>query len=237
MTARGEVLVTRPEPGLAETMRALADLGYRPVAAPLLIVRTRPLLLSRPVQAVLLTSGQAIGPLCGHRAALRDCAVLAVGDSTAVRARAAGFGRVDSAAGTASQLAELAIASLRPQDGPLLLACGLGQGAPLALRLREAGFRVVRRCVYEALPVPAMPGSAIRAIEAGRVEAALFFSRDTAATFARLLPDRLRPALADVRALAISAPTAVPLRALPWRRVVAAPVPDAASVLSLLDAA
>ena len=92
MTARRGVLVTRPEPGLSETMRALAGMGLAPVAAPLLSVRTRHPVLPRRVQAILLTSGQAAAPLAGLAPGLRALPVLAVGDATAARARAAGAG-------------------------------------------------------------------------------------------------------------------------------------------------
>lgn len=228
------VLVTRPEPGLARTLRDVAALGFHPVAAPLLQVRALRPPIPATVQAILLTSIQAAIPLSAIAPGLRATPLLAVGDATARVARAAGFERVASAAGDAARLAALATASLDPAAGPLLLACGSGHGQELARGLRRAGFAVLRRCVYAARPVPALPGAALGAIEAGNLEAALFFSAETAAAFLRLLPGRLRPALAGVRALAISEAAALPARGTAWLRVEAAAEPTAASLLSLL---
>lgn len=219
-------------------MRALTAMGHRPVAASLLRIRIRPVVaLPDTVQAVLVTSGQAVFALQEQRGRLRDCRVLAVGDSTARHARAAGFTQVESASGDATRLATLAATRLRPQDGPLLLLSGAGQGLDLAGQLRQAGFRVVRRCVYEANPLARLPDEALKILQEQDVAAILFFSGETSTAFVRALPPRLQPTLAAVRALAISARAAEPLRSLSWRSIEAAPTPDAASLLSLLGPA
>lgn len=243
MTPGGQVLVTRPEPGLSETMAALRRLGFTPVAAPLLRVSAlQPALstsLADRIQAILLTSGQAADPLArlaAGRPSLLARPVLAVGDGTARRAGAAGFTRTRSASGDAMQLAALAASSLRPEQGPLLLACGRGQGAALLQSLRGGGFRVIRRCVYDATPARSLPAAAVAALETGPLHAALFFSAETAAAFARLLPDRLRGRLGQVRALTISTRAADVIRPLGWRSVETAPSPTAASLLALLGA-
>ncbi len=232
------VLVTRPPPGLDETMRALVALGHRPIAAPLL--RVRPLSPAMPgrAQAILLTSGQAAEPLAAAAPHLRDAPLLAVGDRTAARARDAGFRQIGSAGGDANDLAALVAARCRPTDGPLLLACGAGHGLPLCRTLRAASFRINRRCVYEAQSVRRLPGSALEALNsAARLDVALFFSRETAAVFARLLSPRLQPALVMTRAAVISHSAAEPLLGLGWRLVEIASAPDAPSLLSLLDPA
>ena len=219
-------------------MRALAATGHRPVAASLLRIRIRPLVtLPDTVQAVLVTSGQAVFALQEQGVRLRDHRVLAVGDSTARHARAAGFTQVESASGDATHLAALAATRLKPQNGPLLLLSGTGQGLELAGQLRQAGFRVFRRCVYEANPLSNMPDGAVKRLQEQDVAAILFFSGETSAAFVRALPASLRPTLASVRALAISPRAALPLRSLCWRSIEAAPTPDAASLLSLLGPA
>lgn len=51
------VLVTRPEPGLSETLAAVAAAGWRPHASPALVVRARLLAaMPSPPAAVVLTS-------------------------------------------------------------------------------------------------------------------------------------------------------------------------------------
>ncbi|MDA8251716.1 MAG: uroporphyrinogen-III synthase, partial [Rhodospirillales bacterium] len=120
--------MTRPQPGASETAARLRALGRDAVLAPMLAIRPRPLSLAFRPQAVLVTSGNAIAAL---PAALHALPLLAVGDATAARAAAAGFGDVHSAGRDATALAALAARLCRPQAGPLLLASGAGQGGAL----------------------------------------------------------------------------------------------------------
>jgi uroporphyrinogen-III synthase len=226
------VLVTRPQPGAAETVARLAALGWRPVLAPLLRVTTRALTLGTAPQAVLVTSGNAIPAL---PAALRAVPLLAVGDATAARARAAGFLDVASAGRDAEALAALAGQRCTQAGAPLLLASGAGQGAALAAALRAQGFRVLRRVAYAARPVGALPAAAARALRGGGLHAALFFSAETAAAFAVLVQRAgLVEAVAPVEALAISAATERALVPLPWRRIRVASHPTQDELLTLL---
>ena len=237
MNDRRGVLVTRPEPGLSETAEALAGMGFMPVGAPLLSIRSRHPALPQRVQAILLTSGQAAAPLAALAPSLRTVPVLAVGDATAARARANGFEAVDSAAGDATGLVRIASARFDPTGGPLLLACGQGQGRAVAAALRQAGFRTRRRCVYAVRPVRRLPEPALDALRSGRLDAALFFSAAAAAAFVRVLPPCLYAALAAIRAVVISPRAAEPLRGLRWRSVAVAAAPNAAALLALLEQA
>ncbi|MCQ8278774.1 uroporphyrinogen-III synthase [Acetobacteraceae bacterium KSS8] len=227
------VLVTRPEPGLGETMRAVAAMGFTPLATPMLrIVPLKPALPAR-VQAVLFTSGQAVGPLADQAPLLLGATVLSVGDATAERARDAGFTRVASARGDAKALASLAARRLDPAAGSLLLACGRGQGGELVEGLRSRGFRVLKRCVYQAVAARALDETVLARLRSGRVEAVLFFSGETAVAFERAVPPDL--SLDGVRALAISAKAASRLSEGCWRSVSFAETPDAAALLALLQ--
>jgi len=231
--ARG-ILVTRPEPGASETAERIALLGFRPVLAPLLVVQTRGVSLppAERVQAILVTSGNAIPslPPTHHHLPL-----LAVGHATAARAREAGFVRATSADGDARALAALAIQCCRPDSNPLLLVSGRSQGQGLAAALRDRGFRVVRRTVYAAVPVAALPDDARVTIEAGGIDAVLLFSAETARQCVRLLRSAsLRDAVRSIEALAISQPTAMALRALPWRRIRVAERPNQDALLAML---
>jgi len=228
--ARTGVLVTRPEPGASETAQRLLALNHHPVVAPLLRVqRLRPA-LPADVGAVLVTSGNALPCL---PASLHGTPLLAVGNATAERARAAGFAQVLSADGDAAALAELTRQACRP-GAALLLATACQQGEPLAAALRDAGFVVHRRAVYAAQAVERMPPPAVQALQAGILAAALFMSAETARAFARLLPPQLLPALADVEALAIGQPAAEALHFLPWRRVRVSAKPTQDSLLAML---
>lgn len=199
------------------------------------MLHTRALAASLPeadtIQALVLTSGNAVAAL---PASLHAAPVLAVGAATAARARTAGFIAVRSADGDAADLAELVTRACNPAAGPLLLACGRGQGAPLAATLRERGFRVLRRCVYVSAPAATLPAEAARALREGSAVAALFLSAETSRAFVRCLPACLLATLPSVVALAISPAAAAPLQSLPWRAVRVARRPNQDELLALL---
>jgi len=224
------VLITRPEPGATETARRVQALGLHPVIAPLLVVHPLPPRLPAQVQAVLVTSGNALPAL---PASLHGLPLLAVGDATAQRALAAGFTQVCSADGDAVALGALASTAC-PPGAVLLLATGAGQGWALAADLRARGFRVHRRAVYAARPVRRLPPAARDALAGRALRAALFLSADTARAFAHALPAGLHPLLRDIEALAIGQPAAEALARLPWRRVRVSAKPTLESVLALL---
>lgn len=226
------MLVTRPEPGAQATAARLAVLGRTAVIAPLLTIRPRPLAAAGRLQAVLVTSGNALPAIPPP---LRALPLLAVGDATAGRAAAAGFGVVHSAAGDAVALAALACRLCRPEAGALLLAGGAGQGGPLAAALRAAGFRVQRRVAYATRPAAALPAAAAAALRDGELTAALFFSAITARVFVTLLPQAVAPdALQKVTALALSDAVGRALRPLPWRAIRVASHPTQDELLTLL---
>jgi uroporphyrinogen-III synthase len=63
----------------------------------------------------------------------------------------------------------------------------------------------------------------------------LLFSAETARQCVRLLrAARLREAAREIEALAISPPTAMALRALPWRRIRVADRPNQDALLAML---
>ena len=224
MTRRTAVLVTRPEPGAAETAAACAALGWDAILAPALVLRPTPPARLPAAQALLLPSraaARALPPL--------PVPVLAVGDGTAAEARAQGFADVRAAGGDAASLAEAASASLDPRAGPLLLAVGRGYGVELAAALRGRGFRVLRRVVYAATPATALPEPARDALAAGRVAAALFTSpRGARITIALMRRAGLAEVARGIRAIAISARIAQALAPLPWAAIETTPRPDPA---------
>jgi uroporphyrinogen-III synthase len=227
------VLITRPEPGAAETAAAVAALGWRPILAPALVLRgCAPPRLPR-AQALLLPSraaARALAPMA--------LPVLAVGEGTAAEARARGFADVRAAAGDAASLAAFAAGSLDPAAGPLLLAAGRGYGAELAAALRTRGFRVLRRVVYRAVPATALPPEAEAALRGGRVVAALFTSpRGVRTVLALMRRAGLEGAAPRIRALAISPRIAEALRALPWAGIAVTERPDPALLPALLGPA
>ncbi len=226
--ARPGVLITRPEPGCAQTAAAVAALGWQPVLAPALELRPRAI-TAPPVQAMLITSRAAAAGL-PHGAP-----VFAVGEASAAQARAHGHAHVTAAAGDAVALLALVRATLRPADGPLLLAVGRGYALDLAQGLRAAGFSVLRRVAYAAEPAASLPSQARAALCGDTVAQALFLSPRSAACGISLLRDAgVAGKVTGIRALAISPRVARVLADLPWRRIEIAGSPDHEALLQLL---
>lgn len=209
-------------------------MGLVPVVAPVLTIESLATELPDPggLRAILATSGNAIAAIPPR---WRGLPLLAVGDATARRARAAGFATVESADGDADALASLVASRLSPSGPPLLLASGAGQGEALAEALRAQGFDVIRREVYAARPVDGLPEAARRALDGLCLRAAMFFSAETARVFASLIGTAARAQRAEgVEALAIGPPAGVALSGLPWRTIRIAARPTQDEMLALL---
>ena len=195
-----------------------------------------PFIAPRQMQAVLVTSANALPALSGLDRAIP---LLAVGDATAGPALESGFTNVLSAGRDAVALAELTAAQLSPAAGPLLLASGAGQGMALAADLRQRGFVVRRRIAYRSLQARALPPQVLSALLRGQVRHAMFFSADTARAFVRCikahgLTATMAERLAAIDALAISAQTADALASLPWRAIRIASHPNQDELVALL---
>lgn len=232
------VLVTRPEPGAAETAARVAALGWRPVLAPALVLAPREGLAPLPrAQAILLTSRAAARAL-----PLPDpCPpVLAVGEATAAAARARGFAPVSAApGGDAASLATHVAERLDPRDGPLLLAVGAGYARDLEAALRGRGFRVLRRVAYAARPAESLPEPARAALARQDVAAALFLSpRSAECAMSLLRAAGLGGTVPSIEALCISARVAKAAEAAAaphhWQATRVAARPDQDSILQLL---
>ena len=223
-------LITRPEPGASETAERVASLGWRPTLSPMLTITLRVIEPLPGVQAVLITSANAIRALSELD---RTTRLFTVGDATAARATQFGFTDVTSAGRDAAALSALVIERLTVEGGPLLLASGEGQGMELLLTLRAVGFRVVRRVAYEAQPAKHLPQPAIDALTRGEIGCALFFSAETARASAAALP--LAPArLSVIDAVVLSQPVADAICHLPWRSLRVASHPNQESLVALI---
>jgi len=224
------ILITRPEPGAAETARAVKSLGWEPVLAPALTLAALPFKTPPRCQALVITSRAAARALLP--AALR---VIAVGEATAAEARLRGFMDVQAASGDALALAALIGATLKPQDGALCLAVGEGYALDLAQALRAKGFRVIRRVVYAARPSAELPELAREALREGGIHAALFTSpRSVQETIRLLRAAGFQDRAHGIIALALSPRIAAALGALPWAEIRIAARPDHAALLACL---
>ena len=102
------VLITRPAAEAAITARDVAELGFRPVVAPVLTIENADTPWPDPAAfaALALTSARAV-PVVPPAWRAADLPVFAVGGGTAAAARAAGFTRVAAADGGVGSLAAM----------------------------------------------------------------------------------------------------------------------------------
>ncbi|WP_159998628.1 uroporphyrinogen-III synthase [Roseomonas sp. 18066] len=238
MREKPGILVTRPEPGGAETAAAVAALGWQPWPAPALVLSSilSPEWRAPACQAVLLPSRAAARALAGRLDP--GLPVLAVGRGTAAEARAAGFLSIIEGEGDAASLAALAAGRLDPRRGALLLAAGQGYSLALAAALRGRGFAVQRRAVYAAIPAITLPPPTILALKAGIVRGALFLSpRSAQVTQALLRREGLGETVRGMVAFALSSRIAGRLADMPWQDIRATREPDPAALLALLGPA
>jgi len=220
----GVVLITRPQPGAAETAALVAARGHTSIIAPFLEIHYLHPDLPPNASACVITSANAV------HAVPQNIPVFAVGDATAAKAREVTQSPVYSAAADAVALAALIAQSLTPAAGALLLLSGHGQGLTLAADLRTRGFRVIRRAAYTARPRHSFPAEAL----APAITVILFFSPETARAFARLIPPLALPALAKITALTLSPAITRNLAHLPWQSIKTAEHPSQEALLKLL---
>ncbi len=242
------VLVTRPEPGAGKTADLLRRRGHDPVVLPL--SRTVALsdnghdLNTTPASALAVTSAAALRHwrACGIDSARLALPVYAVGEATGEAARDAGFRDVRIGGGTGSDLAETIIGDrvagrLAPtRDHPLLYVAGrvrLG-GFEAAISAVELPLEVVE--IYDIEEISYSTDFVLRHFSTEDAVAVLFYSRNAAALFFRLLSDaNARKCMKNSVFLCIGdqVAAALPKRLASQIRIAAAPRED--DLLSLLD--
>ena len=230
------VLVTRPRDEAAELAKALAGRGIATIIEPMLDIHDRD---DRPdlagVQAILCTSANGVRALA-RLSDQRSLPLLAVGGSTASRARAEGFAEVHSAGGAVADLVRLACERLRPGAGRLLHVAGSVVAGDLAGDLRGKGFVVERAVLYEARPVAALTAETARVLAAGIVGFALFYSPRTSAIFVRVAKQAgIAESMRFATAISISSVADAALEPLRFRARHIADRPDQQSLLAVLD--
>lgn len=234
------VLITRPLAAATALAARLAALGHETLIEPLLTIVEDPDARARlgpaleGASALLFTSTNGVASIAAA-SARRDLRAFAVGDGTAAAARQAGFPDVESAQGDVEALAALVAERLEPGGGALVHVSGHAVAGDLAGRLARLGFTVRSVPLYRAIPAEAIGASTRDAFRARRVDAALFFSPRTAATFVRLARAAgIERHCAKTASMALSPAVAAELDGLGWRRSVVAEVPTEAAVVQAL---
>ena len=129
----------------------------------------------------------------------------------------------------------LVSAKLRPGGGALVHASGHAVAGDLAAHLTRLGFTVRSVPLYRAIAADGLSAPTLAAFRAGQIDAALFFSPRTAATFVRLArAAEIERHCTTSAGVALSAAVAGELEGLGWRRVIVAEEPAEASLLDAL---
>lgn len=227
------VLLTRSPEDAERTARRLAALGHEALLAPSTrIARTPDAAPEGPFDALIVTSAHAYEALLTLTD--RQCPVFAVGPHTASAVEKAGFSRIVVAEGDAKSLSSLIQVNAKPGIRLLHVTARHHKEEPAA-SLRAAGFEVVQWEAYEATAVEAWDTPTIEALRAGRIGAALHYSRRSAEIFLTLTEEAgLTSTLGTFPHLCLSDDVAVPLKAA-GLRTVSASEPHEDFLLALLD--
>jgi uroporphyrinogen-III synthase len=227
------LLITRPEPDNLRTAAALRAERHEVLLAPMLRIEavTDADLGTASWGAILITSANGVRALAAHprRGELLALPVLAVGGSSADAARDAGFADVDSADGDADDLARLAARRFAGASLPLLYLAGEERSGELAV----PGLTVRTVVVYRAARASRFPPEAHAALEQGRIDGVLHFSRRSVESYLDCGRGIIGPAL-DPAHYCLSARAAEPLRLAGAARIAVAARPDEASLLALV---
>ncbi|HUY68402.1 MAG TPA: uroporphyrinogen-III synthase [Alphaproteobacteria bacterium] len=231
------ILITRPTEA-AETLAAeLQNLGYETVIEPLLAIK--PLATPRPAitpQAIMITSGNALGALEKRRQEIGDLLALpcfCVGARTAEKARAFGFRKI---AGAASDGDGLARRIGRAAGDSMLHIRGADADGKAAALLEAAGWRVADWPVYAAHPAAVFTPGTHALLAGGKFDAVTVFSPRTARVLADLIEAAtLGACCARLAAICLSEAVTTPLQPLPWRHLMAAAAPTEDAVIDCLQ--
>jgi len=226
------MLVTRPEPDASETAARLNALDIEAVIEPLLIAETLQTTLpdAAGFAALAVTSASALRALHdrGDLPRLLHLPLYAVGDRTAETARRFGFAQVVSAQGNFDDLVALLVRA--GVGGPILHPGARQQAGDLGKALAPHGIMVIATAVYAMRPAVQLSAATRAGLDSG-IDAALFYSRRTAETFADLAADldgRTRLGM-----LCLSEAVAAPLIAAHFVRVSLADHPSEEAMMEL----
>ncbi len=229
------VLVLRPDDGARRTAGRLKALGHEAITSPVMeTVATHAPGPAGAFDAMIATSAQAFS--LANAAALAPflrLPLLCVGARTAQAARDAGFGDVASEAPDAAALADTITG--RTSGRSLLYLAGRDRKPDLEQALTAANIIVTPWVIYEARALPALRKEALESLRTGKLDAALHFSRRSAAIFCeRMAESSLENEARALLHIAISAGAAKGLDQLAPPRVRIAAAPDEAHMLDEL---
>lgn len=182
------VLVTRPKEDAERFARELAIAGHVALFSPVMEIEALAAQLPTgsfdiviATSAHAFTSGAALN-IYG----LEDVPVWAVGERTAKAARAAGFRTIARVCANSAELAANLLSYTNEASGLLYLA-GVDRKTALEERLLRSKRRITVVETYRGRAALSLDPTAVEAMRRGELDAAVHFSRRSAAIFAGLV--------------------------------------------------
>ncbi|KCZ91598.1 uroporphyrinogen-III synthase [Hyphomonas johnsonii] len=228
------VIVTRAEPGAAETAARLAALGYAPIVSPALVVESLPdaPLDMDGIDHLIFTSANGVRAFLARRAVGAET-VWCVGDATAAAARQGGGKDVREGDGNAIALARLIIAAPEARTGGLLHVANDTPAGDLVAQLKAAGLDARFAALYRTVPVPALSAAATAALASGPAAVLVHSAKGAAAFRAAVAAAGLD--LSGAVIAAISNAAAGPLAGCGAKAIIAAAHPSEAALMAALE--
>lgn len=181
----GPVIITRAEPGNAQTASRLATAGMPYICAPMLVLEPtgQDLPDLGSVQGLLFTSANGVRAFCDV-SDRRDLMVWCVGPATLAEAQERGFSGCENGDGDGEDLARLVLEKADPEAGGFVHIANEAAAGKLAERLRNGGHEVRFAPLYRANPVPSVSKLVLDELEMGGPCAVLVHSAKGARAFA-----------------------------------------------------
>lgn len=227
------VLLTRPLEASQRVADNLDAHGFESLICPLITIKKTDYSFPQidAFDVLLVTSANALHILT-QETDIRHIPVWTVGDHSAAVAREYGFTSVRSFSGTVQDM--FAAAKAQPTFSYLYLS-GRHKAFMLKNRLLREGIECAEHIIYEAVLERHMPLKLGTALDKGRIDYALFYSRRTAEAFMNLMQQENRTeALKRIKALCFSDSVLQSIQSDYWARTHVCAHPDHAHMIDLL---
>ena len=227
------VIVTRAEPGAADTVARLKAAGYDAIPSPALTLENLPdaALEMEGVHHLIFTSANGARYFLARRA-VGALTVWCVGEATAAAVRQGGGADVREGDGNAADLAAMILAAPEAQTGALLHIANEAAAGDLVATLKNAGLDARFAALYRTVPVKRLTQEAARALDTAPRVVVLVHSAKGAAAFRDAAREH---DLSRVVFVAISPAASQPLAGCGARAVVNAAHPNETALMDALD--
>ena len=231
------IITIRPEPDASRDVDWLKRYQVPAMAMPVMYAEQTPFYLPDAAlfQAIIFTSRHAVAALADlfRHVSLRSLPVYAVGRSTALAAREAGFEQVKSGPGDGKGLLALMTADLRQDAGKILWPRASIISFDIASHLVEFGFSVQQIPVYAMKPTASYTADLSARLAACSSAAVVAMSARSMALFSEILDNQ---EFADQRKIITVIAGSAPIAAAAgsgWADIMVAKAPRRSRILAI----